>query len=355
MSKALCRFCWERLGKPESTKKTVNARCYICNGLFSKVGFYASKIVSNVRRYEFRTFFVGVRLKQDILEREDELRSSLKLHGTPSIKSHFAKEIIKKVEKKIKAKPHHNPELLVIVDTSKQDIIECITKPVFFYGKYTKQKGVSQRKVGCRGECGGKGCNNCNGKGGTEPSVESIISEKLLKLSGGKRIRITWLGREEKESIVYPPGRPFIAEIKEPKKRNLTHKFKFKSKGVSFTGLFLPNRPEPPKLKVTFRIFLKGDYSIDDAKKVEDFFENREVYVLKDDNKHAKKKVYWVKFKQNMGNSFLEVEMDMGIPPRKFVEGGIVSPSISEILKAKIECLKFDIVRIEEVGGLRFA
>ncbi len=348
----LCRTCWQRLGRVRSLVRTVDRKCYICKGLFSKVKIYAARIKKELKEYEFNNISVGVRISREIQEREDEVRSILRIHGTPSVKSQFLNMLIKHIKNSFIVGA--NPELLIIVDTSTRNI-EYISKSIYFYGRYTKDQGISQRKIQCK-VCNGEGCEACKGKGEMMPSVESFISKGLLRISRGRDVIITWLGREEPDSIVYPPGRPFIAEVREPKKRNLMRTINFTglSGRITVTGTFLAERPKYPILRQTLKFFLEGDYNLDDIKRVEEFFSDREVQVLKGSGNKALKKVYYIKFDRGNKN-VLQTEIDLGIPPRSLVEGGVVSPSISEILKAKVRCLKFDIVRVDEVGGLSFA
>lgn len=348
----LCRTCWQRLGRARPFVSTVDRKCYICKGLFSKVEIYARRIKKELKEYEFNNISVGVRISRDIQEREDELRSIFRIHGKPSIKSQFLNLLIKHIGNSFIVGT--NPELLIIVDTSTRNI-EYISKSIYFYGRYTKSQGISQRKKQCK-ICNGKGCEACKGKGEIMPSVESFISKGLLGISRGRDVILTWLGREEPDSIVYPPGRPFIAEIKEPKKRNLMRTINFSGLlgRITVTGTFLAERPKHPILRQTLKLYLEGDYNLDDIKRVEEFFSDREIQVLKGSGNKALKKVYYIKFDKGNKN-VLEAEIDLGIPPRRLVEGGIVSPSISEILKANVRCLKFDIVRVDEVGGLSFA
>ena len=52
------------------------------------------RIVNLMGRYEFETFSVGMVVPAEVQEREDQLRSELKIRGMETIKSQIAREII---------------------------------------------------------------------------------------------------------------------------------------------------------------------------------------------------------------------------------------------------------------------
>ena len=45
------------------------------------------------------------------------------------------------------------------------------------------------------------------------------MSEYLKQITSGVRVKFSWIGGEDKESLVLGKGRPFFAEIIEPKRR----------------------------------------------------------------------------------------------------------------------------------------
>ena len=40
---------------------------------------------------------------------------------------------------------------------------------------------------------------------------------------------------------------------------------------------------------------------------------------------------------------------------KRFVNGDLVSPSVSEVLKTEVGCRTFDILKVKEIGGFSFA
>ena len=54
-------------------------------------------------------------------------------------------------------------------------------------------------------------------------------------------------------------------------------------------------------------------------------------------------------------NADFRAELDGGLPVKRFVNGELVSPSVSEVLKTEVGCRSFDIRKVREIGGFEFA
>src|SRR5262249_14273697 len=107
-------------------------------------------------------------------------------------------------------------------------------------------RGIPQRMYFCE-SCNGRGCKVCSQTGYVHtPSVESVAGARLSKLTGSNRAKFTWIGSEDEESLVLPPGRPFVAELKAPARRRIPTKMNLRTgKGfLRLSGLHvLPDRP----------------------------------------------------------------------------------------------------------------
>lgn len=348
----LCDFCLSRLNKKAT--RINEKECFVCGGIFLDIEKYKEKIVNDLASYDFGSINLGIRIPYEIQEREDEIKSKLKLRPKISIKTQIAQELIRAIREKIDVSINKsNPDLQVIVDFTKNSV-EFIRKPIFFYGRYTKPPGVDQRASMCK-QCGGKGCLDCKWSGRENISVEEIISKELMRFTGGSEIRFTWFGREDRQSLVSEPGRIFIAKIKRPILSEVPKEFYVDTDygRLKVTGNIYHRRPLPPKMVVRVRVFVEKIN--DDARILSSFFKNRLVWVSKKNRKKLQKLVYWMKTKNTQEASVIEYEGELGIPVRGLINGGTVSPSVSEILKRKLNCLKFDIVEVKEVGELSFA
>ena len=115
---------------------------------------------------------------------------------------------------------------------------------VYIYGRYKKfKRGIPQTRWFCR-ECRGKGCENCNFTGKMyEESVEELISGSVLGEFRGADMVLHGSGREDIDARMLGSGRPFVIEIKEPRRRKLDlqileQKVKEENKGkLEVTGL----------------------------------------------------------------------------------------------------------------------
>jgi tRNA pseudouridine(54/55) synthase len=227
----LCGYCVQRQGGSGPIEVVEGRSCFVCEGLMERVPALAEAAARKVRRHQFETFTVGVSLPEGIQEREDELRSDLKLKGNETIKTQTAKLIAAHLSTRLRKRVDRlRPDLTLLVRPGMGEVVVS-SRPVFFYGRYTKNRGVSQKRELCP-DCLGSGCSKC-GRTGFErrPSVEGLLHRKLLGFSGSDRMTFTWLGSEDRESKVFPPGRPFIAEVKSPVKRVFPRRFAARYRG----------------------------------------------------------------------------------------------------------------------------
>ncbi len=100
------------------------------------------------------------------------------------------------------------------------------------YGRYRKfEPGVSQTRLTCP-ECGGWGgvwregeqqpCERCGGSGRlAEQSVEETVSPPIREAMDGVETVFHGAGREHADTLVLGTGRPFVIEIKEPRRRTI--------------------------------------------------------------------------------------------------------------------------------------
>lgn len=313
------------------------------------------------RRYQFGTFSVGITLPEGVQEREDELRSVLKLKGSVTVKTHASKVVSAAVGSSLgKAVDKLRPDLMLVVDVAGKGV-SISSRPVFYYGRYTKAPGVSQRKEVCR-RCSGAGCRYCGNTGiEKKPSVEEVVGRRLAALTGSGKFVFTWLGSEDRQSRVYPPGRPFVVEVKSPVKREIPRKFAARYRGGQIAvsaGRVLPGSPSrlPP---FRFRTMITGvaasKVRAESLKDLRKAFRNAEVRFERPHERPTTKMVYRASGTLKGRTLTIDAELDGGLPVKRFVSGELVSPSISEVLKTEVRCRNFDICRVRETGEFEFA
>jgi tRNA pseudouridine synthase 10 len=358
----LCEHCLRRQGEGAGGFEAVRGgECFVCGGLMDAVPSLARKAVRAARPYEFGTFTVGVSLPEGVQEKEDELRSDFKLKGYETVKTQAAKLIAGLVSEGLgKRVDKLRPDLTLLVDMRNGEVA-ATSRPVYFYGRYTKPSGASQRREMCR-RCSGAGCKKC-GKTGFErrPSVEAELRRKLGGFTGSERMTFTWLGSEDRGSRVYPPGRPFVAEVKSPVKRKVPRRFAARFKGGQVevsSGRVLPSKPmKLPGFRFRTEIVgvAKSKVSAEGLAELRKRFRGAEVRFERPYDRPTTKTVYRASAKARGRTLVIDAELDGGLPVKRFVSGELVSPSVSEVLKTEVRCRTFDICGVRETGEFEFA
>ena len=335
--------------------------CFVCKGMMDTTGRMAEVAAKGARRYQFRTFTVGVTVPEGVQEREDELRSELKLKGKETIKIQAARLVSAQVSDWLRKRVNRQrPDLTLLADFGSGEV-SVTAIPVFYYGRYTKPAGVSQRRSFCE-QCRGAGCAKCHNTGfDRKPSVEGALRAKLADFSGSQKMTFTWLGSEDVESRVYPPGRPFVAEVKNPRRRTFPRKFGARLGGglVSVSsGRTLPSKPTRlPAFRFVTRIkaTAASKVSAEGLAELKSRFRRAAVRFDRPHNRPTVKTVYRASAKAKGRALMIEAELDGGLPVKRFVSGELVSPSVSEVLKTEVGCRSFDICGVREIGKFGFA
>jgi tRNA pseudouridine synthase 10 len=358
----LCRLCSERQGSEALEFEAVTGReCFICAGMMDKASRMARAAAMVAKRYEFRTFSVGVSVPEGVQEREDELRSNLKLKGNETIKTQAARLVAGDVSKALgKGVDRQRPDLTLLVDFGLGKV-SAASRPLFYYGRYTKPAGISQRRELCR-ECGGGGCKKCRNAGFERKlSVEGLLRRKIAGFSGSDKMTFSWLGSEDRESLVSSPGRPFVVDVKSPRKRRFPKAFGVRFRGGTVTvssGRMLPAKPiRLPSFRFSTKIrgTAASKVSAEGLAELRTRFRRAEVRFERPHNRPTTKTVYRASATARGRTLFVDAELDGGLPVKRFVSGELVSPSVSEVLKTEVVCRSFDICGVKETGKFEFA
>ncbi len=338
------------LGK--KLKKNLNStkKCYICKNLFENLNHFLKLMLDVSSNYSFLSFSVGAMIKPSIIDRDDYIRSKYKLKGIDSVKTDITKELRKLFFRKTK-------KIIDLLDSDvtftvnlKDESCQMRSKSIYLSGRYIKTlRGISQKQKSCE-NCFGKGCRICNFHGISEfNSIEGIISKFLFKKFGGTTAKFTWIGGEDKSSLVLGTGRPFFVKIKNPLKRNS------KLNSVTFDSLKITNLKiitESPKKPLKFnslielKISTENDIDSKNLKKLKDL-QKHPVVVYEKSGKRSEKKVFSIKYKKNSRNTFtLVIQSEGGLPVKRFVSSADVTPGISQILNTSCMCQEFDFLDI---------
>ena len=339
------------LGKKLRAHLDLTPKCYICKNLFDNLDHFLKLMLESSSGYSFSTFSVGTMVKPSIIDRDDFIRSKYKLKGVDSVKTDITRELgnlfCRRTKKSI---DFLDPEVTFTLNL-KEESCQTRSKSITLSGRYVKTlRGIPQKQKACT-NCSGKGCRVCGFHGITEfESVEGRISEFLFEKFGGTTAKFTWIGGEDKSSLVLGTGRPFFVKIQNPLKRNS----KLSPTVLDWLKISaLKIIPESPKHPLRFNSLIMIKISTDSEinsqslKKLKDLTV-RPVVVYEKSGKRSEKNILSIRYKKNSKNRLtLIIQVEGGLPIKRFVYGDDVSPGISQILNTLCRCHEFDFLDIE--------
>jgi len=339
------------LGKKLKKNQNSSKKCYICKNLFENLNYFLKLMFELSSKYSYTTFSVGAIIKPSIVDRDDFIRSQYKLKGIDSIKTDITRELGKFFSRKSKKIVDYlDPDVTFTVNL-KDESAQLRSKSLTLSGRYIKtKKGFPQKQKSCD-NCSGKGCRICSFHGITEfHSVEGQISQFLFEKLGGTTAKFTWIGGEDKSSLVLGTGRPFFVKIQNP------HKRKLRQANITFDSLNITNLKfvhESPKKSLKFnsliQIKISTNSNLDsrNLKKLKDL-PKQSMVVCDKSGKRFEKKILRVKYKKNSENSFtLTLKAEGGLPIRRFIDGDDVTPGVSQILNTPCKCMSIDFFDVE--------
>ncbi|MDC0523127.1 tRNA pseudouridine(54/55) synthase Pus10 [Nitrosopumilus sp.] len=338
------------LGKKLKKNYTSKGKCYVCKDLFCNLDYFLKLMLDLSSNYEFQTYGVGIIIKPSIVDRDDFIRSKYKLKGIDSIKTDIAKELIKLFTKKTqKNLDSFDPEITFTINL-KDESCQLHSKSITIFGKYIKsERGYEQKQTSCD-NCSGTGCRVCDFHGISEfESIEGIISKLIFKKFGGTTTKFTWIGGEDKSSLVLGDGRPFFVKIKNPSKRkSKLSDEKFESVSVFNLKLVdtFPKKPLNFYSRIKIQISAKLQINSKKLKKLKDLT-TCPIVIYEKSGKRYEKKIFDLKYKKNSTNLFtIIMSAEGGFPIKRFVIGDDVSPNISSLLDNSCVAQEFDFLNI---------
>lgn len=352
-------------------KKVEVKNCWLCSGLIDEIPHFANLIGKSLKEYEYETFLVGSKIDEDILDRENELFDFAGSEYIEPIKTEINREIGKILEKRLKHEvDFENPTIMVVVDTA-FDAVNLQVTSLYIYGRYKKYKrGIPQTKWYCR-ICRGKGCKKCNYTGKLyEKSVEELTSKIILKISLGDDESFHGCGREDIDVLMLGNGRPFVLEIKNPKKRTLDlskieEDINMDNKNIiEVTNLRYSDKNEIVRIKDAgfkkiYRIVFKSEKLINNEKLKKAVLSLRGKTIGQSTpSRVAHRRANMVREKQiydcNLESidgamAILTLEAESGTYIKELVSGddGRTKPSISEIIGVPCKVTELDVIEIK--------
>ncbi|MEM5802179.1 MAG: tRNA pseudouridine(54/55) synthase Pus10 [Candidatus Aenigmatarchaeota archaeon] len=341
--------------------------CEICNNFFKeKIDSLVHQIVKKVEKIEFDTFLIGTILSDELAKNEEKLFENIGIEFVESIKSEINREVGKRVEKILRKKfDTKSPDLTLLIDLD-TDNIKLQIRSLYVYGEYKKLvRGIPQSKWIC-GNCKGKGCVECEGRGKLyTTSVQEEIEKPLIKKTKAKKSAFHGSGREDID-VRNLGWRPFVIELIKPIKRKINlekiQREINKSKKVKVRKLKLVDKYVIRKIKnerwdKTYLIVATFEKDIDRKKlkllknlMLEPISQKTPLRVLhRRPDKIRKRKVKSLSYKiLSKKRLQLKIRAESGLYVKELITGdeGRTKPSVAEILDNKVKNLTMDVIKI---------
>ncbi len=178
-------------------------KCELCGNIFDRIPLLVERMKETSSGIEFDTFLVGSRFPAEIRKKEEGIWREFGISTGEPINREFNRELGKAFGLATGKDTSKNPDVVFVVEPYSGEI-ELQINPIYVYGRYRKLvRGIPQTPLP-----------------EFEDSVASIICRPFSKASDGKCI-FKGAGREDVDVKTLGNGRPFIVEIKRPKKREL--------------------------------------------------------------------------------------------------------------------------------------
>lgn len=194
--------------------------CALCEGLLGEAEEFCESVVAALAPYEYASFLVGSTVAPDLLEREASAAKSLGLSPARTLKQAVNRDVGMRLEGRLgRPVDFKDPDVVAKLDT-RFNTVRLQVKSLYVRGRYRKMgRGIPQTRWPCR-HCRGRGCDRCNHTGQMyELSVESAIAGPLMAMVEGQDHALHGAGREDIDARMLGRGRPFVVEIRSPKRR----------------------------------------------------------------------------------------------------------------------------------------
>lgn len=347
--------------------------CSLCRGLLAEIPSLADLALESLAPFEFETYLVGTKVDEEVSAREKELVEAVGAGAaSEAINTHLNREIGKRVAA---ARPgpvvdFKDPQVTVVVD-SRFDVARLTHGGLFLYGRYRKhERGIPQTIWLCS-RCRGRGCVDCNGLGKMYPtSVQEIVAGPALAASGATEAFFHGAGREDVDARMLGTGRPFVLELKDPRRRAfdvaaIERAVNEEAKGaVEVLGLRWAGKREVAQVKefrgvktyrawvtlaapVASETFNKGIGLLRDAPVIQrtpSRVEHRRADKLRE------RRVLDVEVEAFTGTTaILRIKGDAGLYIKELVSGdeGRTQPSVAELVGAPARVTDLDVIAVE--------
>ena len=344
--------------------------CSLCEDVFDMLDRFAEAVAEKVDEVESDNFLVGTRIDPALASKEKEMWETLGAENSESLKAELNREIGKRVFPIIGRRVEFkNPQVVACIDTQFADVSLDIA-PIFIYGRYTKMsREIPQTIWPCR-VCKGKGCDRCHGTGKMyQTSVQEVIGDLALEMSGGDEHFFHGMGREDIDARMLGEGRPFVLEISSPRIRDIDldalEAKANRSELAGFNSLRFVSREMVQKVKLaepskTYKVKVTADGKVNKERVVEVSLSFKDMSIdqrtpARVEHRRADlvrvRKIHWVKAENVDEDGFeLILKTESGTYVKEFVSGdnGRSIPSFSDALGIQCKVETLDVLSIDE-------
>ena len=248
----------------EGNQRLINIRkeiplCPFCENLFEEVELLTDVIEDALQGYDIQKLQIGARFPKDQIEDEEGLRKQYAAGGSDALKPSLVKEISTQLSERLTTVEIVNdkPDILALIDVLTLTVTLDV-RSTYIYGRYRKhERGIPQTRWPCRA-CKGRGCAKCNDTGQQYPSsVQDLIGNPIIEFFEGREHAFHGMGREDIDVRCLGRGRPFVLEIKEPKRWDIDYNAAMKvvnekaDGAIEITDVRRSNRGEVVRVKDT--------------------------------------------------------------------------------------------------------
>ncbi len=354
----------------ENLKIPDKEKCWICNGLFDKLEYWANKAVEEIKDHDYETFLVGTNVTGLLSENEEIIWTESQTQWAEPAKSELNREVGKLISQKtLKEVDFSRPDLVLILDLE-DDLVKIKSNSLFIYGRYRKLiRGIPQTRLFCK-ECGGSGCEVCEGTGKRyKESVEELLIWAALDRFRGSNASLHGAGREDIDALMLGNGRPFVLEIKDPILRNvdlasLKNEINEENFGkLEVLGLKYVNKSTVKTIKTikadkVYRVKISLDKNVEREKLEGALINLKGVIKQKTPNRVIKRradlirvrKVHDTELKSLEGDTaVIEIDCEGGLYIKELMTGddGRTNPNLSDLLDTNVKVNELDVTNVQ--------
>ncbi len=368
----LCAACASRFRGKESKKHMAisaqDSGCFICRGLLSNAGHLAELAASQSSGFEWGTFAISSSFPKQAFVREQKVADYFLPQDFSSLKNSANAMLAKELSAATgRQNTQRSADAMFGFDFIKGSSA-AKPMPLYVSGHYLKlSRKHCQSRWHCS-ECGGKGCESCKGSGMNYPSVEDEIGKVLMAAFSANGCSLHASGREDVDVRMLGTGRPFVMELKNPKKRSvdlraLEKSFEAKDDvravGLRLAGPHFIHAVCGSHFDKEYSALVSSDRALTqkDATEIESlsgaliFQETPKRVLARRADLLRKRRVHKISAVCEKGGKLrLAIFADAGTYIKELIhsDDGRTKPSISALLSCKCSCEELDVVRIDD-------